>query len=320
MIPCTSVCLCSSSQDDRKISLVLLFGLSLAPVAVTLYRIPTLVDRSGDQQYRTVCASLEILVATGASNALVLGSFVRDRGPKKVKFKFGSASDSLSRPSTRREGRMHWDSDEDFVRSLGMGLDPESGTMESLHKVRPAPIMVPQRAQVPHSMPDDNVPSWRFPSPETIGSDGEIRYPRRAPSSAEGSVTTPRKVSFFDVGGLLGDDQPRRSSSTTPIIDLYTESSAVPTHDVGRSATASHGIQVSQASTAAAGVAAVTQDPSVSCLVSPKSASKPLPDAPFSPCKRSRGSKIPNSPLSRTQTTQQLQDVGGLLNTLPSLR
>ncbi|KAI9814934.1 MAG: hypothetical protein M1826_002139 [Phylliscum demangeonii] len=221
----------STMTVRRKISLVLLFALSLAPAAVTLYRIPTLMDRAGSQQYRTLCASFEILVATAASNALALGSYVRDRGPKKKKFKLSSGSDSLSRPSIRRDGRtLHWDSDEDLVRSLGVGFDPEPAFASTdgagASKSRPDPILVPGARTHAASHRE---PAWRFPSPPPeLNRDLDARNRHRygGASSPEGSIVTPRRVAFFDVGGLLSNDkhEARPGTSVTPIIDLYADS------------------------------------------------------------------------------------------------
>ncbi|KAK3347020.1 hypothetical protein B0T25DRAFT_292993 [Lasiosphaeria hispida] len=71
----------------RKIILMLLFCLGLLNVIITAYRIPQVLGEHGYQGTRSMWASVEILVATGVANALALGSFVRDTGAKKAKFK-----------------------------------------------------------------------------------------------------------------------------------------------------------------------------------------------------------------------------------------
>ena len=88
----------------KKLSSTFLFGLSLLLVAITIYRIYAVVMSHANQQIRSLIASLEILAATAVSNALVLGSFVRDKGTKKNKFKFGSVGgeSNLDRPATAR--------------------------------------------------------------------------------------------------------------------------------------------------------------------------------------------------------------------------
>ena len=247
---------------------------------------------------------------------------MRDRGPKKKRFKFGSASDSLSRPSTRREGRLqHWDSDEDLVRGYGMDLDPERGSVETAEKPRPAPITVPGRAQTKYAAPHPHMPDWPYPSPDAVGREMDLQYAARARSSTSGSQLTPRRVTFFDVGGLLEDDTGRRTPSASPIIDLYTDSSSTtgqewghgadhsgsraPPQDIGRTIP-------SPSSNSDIQQAAMPQE-SISRRVSKLASSKPLPDPP-STSRRSRGSLLPSSPLSRSQNVQPLQDVGGLLS------
>ncbi|KAK0729573.1 hypothetical protein B0H67DRAFT_638177 [Lasiosphaeris hirsuta] len=71
----------------RKVVLMLLFCLGLLNVIITAYRIPQVLGEHGYQGTRSMWASVEILIATGVANALALGSFVRDTGAKKAKFK-----------------------------------------------------------------------------------------------------------------------------------------------------------------------------------------------------------------------------------------
>jgi len=72
---------------SRKIILVLLFCLGLCNVAVTLYGVPRVLSEHGYQGTRSTWASAEILVATFVANALALGSFMRDAGAKKPRFR-----------------------------------------------------------------------------------------------------------------------------------------------------------------------------------------------------------------------------------------
>ena len=111
----------------RKIQLSLLFSLSLGVVGATIYRATRVIQEHGDQQLRSLLASIELLFATAAANTLVLGSFVRDRGVKKNKYRNNSTADSIDRTSTTRSRRpaanRHWGSDEDLVRGLGLGVE-----------------------------------------------------------------------------------------------------------------------------------------------------------------------------------------------------
>ncbi|KAK4101140.1 hypothetical protein N658DRAFT_486193 [Parathielavia hyrcaniae] len=94
----------SRLSPGRKALLVLLFGLHLLTVAVAVYRVPDILREGGYQPTRTMWASAEILVATFAANALTIGTFVRDTGAKKKKFRYQRQSDSGLR-SAKRESR-----------------------------------------------------------------------------------------------------------------------------------------------------------------------------------------------------------------------
>ncbi|OBT66139.1 hypothetical protein VE03_05143 [Pseudogymnoascus sp. 23342-1-I1] len=195
----------------RKIILTMLFGLSLIPVGITLCRVPSILSNQGAQYYRSIWASVEILFATAVANALVIGSFVRDKGVKKQKYKLGS-SGSMERTVSSRRGRVygpgaaafkHWGSDEELVRGLGIGVDSDLRPDSVASIARPAPVAEPGRGV-------DR--SWRFPSQrrseisdvETVGD----YDPRDVPS------TRPDE-NFFDVGGLLGPDSPPPANKRT---------------------------------------------------------------------------------------------------------
>jgi hypothetical protein len=66
----------SSMRFRKKVSLIILFLLSIILIAITAYRIPSTISRRSSQQYRSLLASLEILAAAGVSNAIVIGSFI----------------------------------------------------------------------------------------------------------------------------------------------------------------------------------------------------------------------------------------------------
>lgn len=110
----------------KQIQISALFCLSLVPVGITLYRVPSIIEDRGAQAHRSLWASIEILFATSAANALVLGTFMRDRGTKKNKYKFGSGETVERRRSTirTRDTNLHkrWGSDEDLVRDLGLSV------------------------------------------------------------------------------------------------------------------------------------------------------------------------------------------------------
>ena len=202
---------------------MLLFALSLILVGITIYRVISVIDRHADQQFRSLLASLEILAAAAVSNALVLGSFVRDRGTKKQRFRFGSTGgqSSVDRSTAiprRAITSRHWGSDADLVGDLGMRLGPELSEKSSSGP-RPAPIAVPLGSQAKSAAPSGVDKEWTFPARASAEIDESVlkspksviqlqRSPEASPCE---TPITPRRVSFFDVGGLLGEnDGPRR--------------------------------------------------------------------------------------------------------------
>lgn len=220
------VILRSQMSTKRKIQLVLLFSLSLVVVGITIYRVPQIIRSQGRQQTRSLFASVELLFATAASNALVLGSFVRDRGLKKRKFKYDSiAASSLDRSSAidpRRPTTLrHWGSDEDLVRDVGYGVKPHL-------RQPPSASMAEKGTYIPASLVANDMNSWTFPPNNTnrlsAAAQSDDPLLARIPSSTRSNSTaTPRKVSFLDPGNLLGgagasddDDTSSRRASDVP--------------------------------------------------------------------------------------------------------
>lgn len=72
----------------RKTLLVGLLCLHVFTVIVAVYPVPTILREDGYQGTRTTWASVEILMATFAANALAIGTFVRDTGVKKERFRY----------------------------------------------------------------------------------------------------------------------------------------------------------------------------------------------------------------------------------------
>lgn len=140
----------------RKISTVILFLLSLIPLAITIYRLQGTAARGYSQQFRSLLASLEILAATAVANIIVIGSFLRDKGVKKVKYRAGSLAgteddvegDVLTRPATRQTkpsiAQRHWGSDEDLVRDFGLSIPADLRHESTAERTaRLAPIAEP---------------------------------------------------------------------------------------------------------------------------------------------------------------------------------
>ncbi|OAP56453.1 hypothetical protein AYL99_09632 [Fonsecaea erecta] len=237
----------SSMRVRKKISLVLLFLLSTILIAITAYRIPSTISRRSSQQYRSLLASLEILAAAGVSNAIVIGSFIRDRGVKKAKFRAASFDDasSLGRQPTRTRTtsvtQHHWGSDEDLARGVGVALPPvlRRGTyMEQTPRVAEAAVAaLPQKSPEVNIEPGDQIrhtpfaSRWNFaeasrtrrkPSLDTLSSTStadirlrDLKHHLKDPPDMEAGndyaePDTPSRMGFFDVGGLV--DQPPNES------------------------------------------------------------------------------------------------------------
>lgn len=291
----------------RKLQLVSLFAGSLLPVGMTLYRIPNIINKDGGQQYRSLLASVEILFAAAVANALVLGSFVRDKGVKKQRWKFGSMSESIERTASRRETTARqWGSDEDLVRDIGLGVDP--ALRDSAPKPRAPPMATGQpRVGAGRGVPRD----WDFPR-ESDGSDETDFRKTSEGATTPSDLVTPRKVSFFDVGGLLDDDQVRRISSARTT-DTDGESS---TQGVQSNWSHEYNSGLSPAPPRR-GSSALLQD--IGGLLGPRT-QRNRPERGYelqtilqeSP--PSNDIRATSTPITRQITTHSLQDVGGLLS------
>ena len=86
----------------RKVLLVLLFFFGFITVGVTVYRIPKVIQHHGDQVYRSMWASIELFAATTVANLVALGSFLRDSGVKKTKFRQEEGSSGVT--SSNKQG------------------------------------------------------------------------------------------------------------------------------------------------------------------------------------------------------------------------
>ncbi|KAF2704575.1 hypothetical protein K504DRAFT_390003 [Pleomassaria siparia CBS 279.74] len=214
----------SSMRLKRKISLILLFSMSIMLIVLTGARIPLVIRRRGLQQFRTVFASSEVLAATFVSNAIVLGSFLRDKGVKKAKYRGGSTSDSMDRrSSTRRSTLQQWGSDEDLARSLGYRTKPELAerpdTATRIAPVADLDILATHGPAAPFS--DTN---WQFPTSESRPSQSSGEFESK-PIITEEPLPSPRvggrRVSFYDVGGLLENGHSSAAPSPTDSITTH---------------------------------------------------------------------------------------------------
>lgn len=92
-----------------KLETFLLMLFPLVNVGFTCFRLPYIRANHGAQRYRTLLASIDILITTASANALVVISFLKDRGFKKLKYR-------------HREGEDH-EPIEDGVVSSGVELE-----------------------------------------------------------------------------------------------------------------------------------------------------------------------------------------------------
>ena len=117
------------TATNRKISITLRMALPFAGVILTCCQMPIVISRLGEQQFRSLFVSFDILLTTFTANAIVLGSLLQDRGYKKTKYKHGDAKSGFN---TKKAGAgrdfgtanvLHnrWDSDEDLMRTSSGG-------------------------------------------------------------------------------------------------------------------------------------------------------------------------------------------------------
>ncbi|MCJ1310633.1 hypothetical protein MMC25_004298 [Agyrium rufum] len=205
-----TIVIASKMPKMRKLSLCALFSLSVVPVGIALYRIDGTIKKHGQQEFRSLLASIEILAATSVANAVVLGSFVRDRGVKKQRWKLPStsATSTLDRPSIAKARRprptVHsWGSDYDLVGDLGLRLGPEFSKRRST-VVRPAPVVLPLTSP---SSNDQSVSNWPLVGRnDSVSTDNEDAKNARLTEEMPDSPSMSRPVSLIDVGGLLPPD------------------------------------------------------------------------------------------------------------------
>lgn len=209
----------SGQNWKRKLQLASLFSLSVIMIAVTATRMPKVISHLGRQQYRTVWASCEILASTAVSNAVILGSFLRDKGTKKNKFRSQSVTDSIDRAPTRRPTMITLNSagsDEDLFRFLGCRV-PEHLQDQEDNTPRPAPKAEPANGVIRMEKLEKELHE-----PSSSDSDDSLRKPPVPEQRRSSLAPSPKQsASFFDVGGLLedGEQSQRSRSRSTTVVD-----------------------------------------------------------------------------------------------------
>ncbi|EEQ84180.1 hypothetical protein, variant [Blastomyces dermatitidis ER-3] len=201
----------STMPTRRKLSLTILFSLSLILVVMTCYRVPAVIERHGNQQYRSLFASLEVLVATAISNAIVIGSFMRDRGVKKQKYQIGSVSEASDQKFSRSATitTHQWGSDADLATDVGIRLDTEA-EMPTYQEIRPAPL-----AHANNGYPEKNslsgsrvAPCHRLERDEDVITDRDSQKP--FPFDQPGSVpNTPEATASDTISTVTPEPPPK---------------------------------------------------------------------------------------------------------------
>lgn len=313
----------------RKLSLCALFSMSVVLIAITGARMPLVIERRGLQQFRTVFASSEIIAATVVSNAIILGSFLRDRGIKKSKFRAPSTTDSMERRgSARRFTDQTCSSDEDLARSLGYRTKPELQENKT-SLPRPAPVAdLDLLSSSKHVGPFTNN-NWKFPGQDHESPGGsqhlkvdDIKDPMPSPRGG-------RRVSWFDVGGLLENSSPTDSV-------IAHDFAPQPTQQPRRGSRASNGRTYPAPARRSSKLSQQSEDHEMSVKPSHQlqdpggllsEAREQIVNMPTSPPRSRSSGQTPRyepiTPMRRTSTrtsydVPSLKDPGGLLSGPPS--
>lgn len=323
----------------RKLSLVILFSLSLCLIGITATRVPEVIAHGGRQQYRTVWASCEILASAAVANAVVLGSFVRDRGIKRNRYRRGSTLDSIDRVSTRRPTLLPTDSDEDLFRAMGCRVPTELMSPKS-PIMRPAPVAMASEdyfmsGASPTPNPLTQVRSGQRRSTPTLNlatisdKDAEQQSPHDSADALPKSETetpapstthpdTSRIVSFWDVGGLLEDGP--SSSVTTSHTSSSNASEGVVAHDFASSAPVMPPRPTAPRSRSSRNIfGSLLSDRLSPAGLGRRRSSQPAEPEPVPAAgqrrsgERERGGSTATTAARREEQEISLQDVGGLL-------
>jgi hypothetical protein len=213
----------SGQTWKRKLQLASLFSLSIILIIITLFRVPKVIEMLGRQQYRTVWASSEILASTAVSNTVIIGSFLRDKGTKKNKYRSNSVADSIDRGSARRPtvtALQNTGSDEDLFRFLGIRV-PTHLQDQSEQAPRPAPVAEPasrhpSRGQIAKIRDSET----KERGENSSDSDDSLHKPAVPASNLDStSVSSTNRLSLFDIGGLLEGGAPRSTPSSNSRTD-----------------------------------------------------------------------------------------------------
>ncbi|KAF7188367.1 hypothetical protein HII31_10029, partial [Pseudocercospora fuligena] len=257
-----------------------------------------------------------ILAATAVSNAVILGSMLRDKGTKKNKFRSYSVTESIDRNSARRPTLVRYqttESDEDLFFELGCRV-PEHLRRESVGAPRPAPPALPAKEPIEPPCREDTPLAERQGSHISTDSEESLKLPIQHHAPVQQVLRSPapsttRSVSFFDVGNLLdGQEQPTASSFN--VAGPLSSPGGVAAHDFAS--------ESAEERASRSGSRAFLRD--VGGILSP-TLIRNSSGSPRRSREMQRGPKRHRTPpagvlapmLERSETQMSLQDAGGLL-------
>ena len=151
-------------------------SLPLIPGALAIYRIRFVNNYEFSQPQRTLYATLECFASCTVANAIVLNSFVRDKGPKRNKYRGPGGKNTVYSPDqinargrggleatyaldmqSMRTGMKVWGSDEDLVKGMGVGMGQELRKMSNVQpNARSSAVTTSSSASSTH----EGAPAW----------------------------------------------------------------------------------------------------------------------------------------------------------------
>jgi hypothetical protein len=219
----------------RRFKLGALFSISSVLIAITVVRVVAVIHSNGKQQRRTVYASGEIAAAAAVANAVVLGSFLRDRGVKKAKWRGSAHSDSINNasatatnvdPESRRQtlGNLVGasESDEDLFRDMCYRSTHADARRNSSV---PRPAQAVSHAELErHDSRAAGIPPIPHQSSRSSSANrGRPSMPKKASNASSKTGLPPARltktVTFSDPGGLL-DTASSDASTTIDMIEV----------------------------------------------------------------------------------------------------
>jgi hypothetical protein len=193
------IILSTQIPTKRKVLLIMLFSFGLLTVGITLYRIPKILQAGGSQVLRTMWASIEILAATAVGNIVALGSFLRDSGVKRKKYKDSESYDGYSNSRsqsqgtrlTRTAGQSQWEEDETPVRTTEGIWAKSHDISDSVSKVsgeRPVSPTQSHDSLITRDHTDESMDiprdGFTYQQPPTAVIAGDVRQVQRAQASS----------------------------------------------------------------------------------------------------------------------------------------